>query len=559
MSEDKLKQYRKRVEALRKERTLYFDYWGELAENVLFTRGRFLAKGEDKKPKRNTKQFNNTPRRSARTLASGMMAGITSPARPWFKLAASIPGMNDRAAVKEWLHDVQQIMYRVLAQSNIYNQLHSLYAELGVFATGAMGLYQDPKTLVRAKTYTIGGYMLGAGANDIIDTFAREYTKTVNQVVEEFGLGNVSNWVRDKYNRSDYEIHVPITHIVQPNKGYKEGSPFSRNMMFESCYFEDGNSSGKQKGTDFLRKAGFNEFPILCPRWDVRDEQVYSDSCPAMDALGDCKGLQLGEKRYYQALDKVGNPALQGSANASSKLGGGPPHPGEFIGIEKGEETISTIYGNYAPRIDYIAENQREVENRIKETFYVDLFLMLANTDRRQITAREVAEKHEEKLLMLGPVLERLHNELLNPLINRLFNILQEGGYLPPPPPDLVNTEVSVEYVSVLAQAQQLVGLTSIERTVGFVAEITEIWPEARHKIDPMQTVDRYAQDSGVSPDVVRPDDEAIELAAAEAQARAQQAQMERSNTAMDTANKAAQAQQTSAGAADDMREAGLM
>jgi DNA-binding IscR family transcriptional regulator len=45
--------------------------------------------------------------------------------------------------------------------------------------------------------------------------------------------------------------------------------------------------------------------------------------------------------------------------------------------------------------------------------YYADLFLMLANDDRSNVTATEIAERHEEKLLMLGPVLERLHNEML--------------------------------------------------------------------------------------------------------------------------------------------------
>lgn len=554
---DKLTEYRKRVEALRTERTHYFDYWGELSDNILFHRGRFMLKGDNKKPKRNTRQYNNTPRRAARTLASGMMAGITSPARPWFKLAASIPDMNDRSAVKEWLHQVQVIMYRVLAQSNVYNQLHSLYSELGVFAVSPMGLFFDPRTIVRAKHYTTGGYMLAAGANDVIDTFAREYTKTVKQCVQEFGLSNVSRWVKDQYDKSNYETHVPITHIIQPNKDFKEGSPFSRNLRFESCYFEDGKGqSSDRRGTDFLRKAGFNEFPILAPRWDVRDEQVYSDSCPGMDALGDCKALQLGEKRMYQALDKLGNPPLQGSAAAVSKLDGGAPNPGESIALEKGEEAISSIYGNFAPRIDYIMQVQREVEQRINEAFYVDLFLLLSRTDRRQMTAREVAEKHEEKLLMLGPVLERLHNELLNPFINRIFNILQEQGLLPPPPQELIDTEVSVEYVSILAQAQQMVGLNSIERTVGFVAEMSNIWPEARHKIDAMQTVDRYANDAGVSPDVIRPDDEAMGMAEQERQARAAQAAAEQQNLQADSMQKGTAA---ASGAAATLRDAGLM
>ena len=36
---------------------------------------------------------------------------------------------------------------------------------------------------------------------------------------------------------------------------------------------------------------------------------------------------------------------------------------------------------------------------------------MMAESDRREITAREIDERHEEKMPVLGPVLERLHDD----------------------------------------------------------------------------------------------------------------------------------------------------
>ena len=106
-----------------------------------------------------------------------------------------------------------------------------------------MGIYFNPKTIVRAKHYTVGGYMLATGADDIVDTFVREYTKTVKQTVEEFGIDNVSNWVKEQYDKKNYQTDVPITHIIQPNAAYREDSPFAKNMRFESCYYEDGQNN----------------------------------------------------------------------------------------------------------------------------------------------------------------------------------------------------------------------------------------------------------------------------------------------------------------------------
>ena len=185
----KIQKYNKRLEQLRTERCYFMDYWGELADYHLTHRGRFLVK-RGKQPKRNTKQYNNTSRMAARTLASGMMAGITSPARPWFKLGTSDPDMAERKAIKDWLHAVEVLMYRVFSQSNTYNALHSLYSELGVFGTGAMGVYEDFDNVVRCKTYTAGSYMLGLGGDDSVDTFYREYCRTAGQLVKEFDNGS---------------------------------------------------------------------------------------------------------------------------------------------------------------------------------------------------------------------------------------------------------------------------------------------------------------------------------------------------------------------------------
>ena len=170
---------------------------------------------------------------------------------------------------------------------------------------------------------------------------------------------------------------------------------------------------------------------------------------------------------------------------------------------------------------------------------------MLANSDRRQITAREVAEKQEEKLLMLGPVLERLHNELLDPLIDRTFSILQKAGVLPPPPPELQGKKLGVEYISILAQAQRMVAVGGLERLTDYTISLAQIYPEARHKLDPLQLVDEYGAAMGVNPNVVRADDKAKEIIAQEQQAQMQAMQQEQAAAAAQTAKTASETSTT--------------
>jgi hypothetical protein len=528
-----IKSYNKRLEMMKSERSSFIPLYMELSDQLLTYRGRFLTDDVNDGKKRNTKMMNNKPRMSVRTLASGMMSGITSPARPWFQLGSGDPQLNEKVAVKNWLHEVQTIMYRVFSKSNLYNSLHTLYSEVGVFGTGAMGVYADFENVIHCVTYTVGAYSLGTNGKNRVDSFYREYQLTVSQLVKEFGIENCSHEVQDKWRNGNTEVWVPLVHIIEPNDDRDQMSPLSGNKAVRSVYYEKSRST-RDHADLFLRESGFDEFPIMAPRWNVTGEDIYGTDCPGMDALGDAKALQLGEKRKYTALDILVKPPLQGPQTLQGQVSNGGLAPGEIIWTDGQGAGLKSIY-DFRPDLNAMTALNQESEDRVARAFYEDLFLMIANSDRRQITAREIAEKQEEKLLMLGPVLERLHTELLDPLIDRTFNMLQNAGVLPQPPPELQDRELRVEYVSVLAQAQRMVAVSGLERTVGFAANLAQMWPEARHKIDPMQAIDEFSAAMGVNPRVVRPDDEAGEQVAAEQQAQAQQQASQQGASMADT------------------------
>lgn len=554
MARDK-KSYDKRMETLRSERSSYMDHWRELSDNHLAHRGRFLTSDRNKGHKRNTAQFNNTSRRATRTLASGMMAGITSPARPWFRLQTSDPILNQSAAVKEYLHDVEGMMREVFAQSNLYNVLYSLYSEFGVFATAAMGVFEDFENVVWFKSYTVGSYMFGLNGRSQVDTMYREYELTVAQLISEFGKENVSHNVRQLHEKGNSETWIKVVHVVEPNDDRDMTNPLAKHKKFRSVYYE--SASSKLEDNQFLRESGFDDFPILAPRWAVTGEDVYGVDCPGMTALGDVKALQLGERRMYQAIDKVSNPPMQAPSSLKNKMSG--IVAGEIIYVDDTSGGgIKSLY-DYRPDLNAMQAKINETEQRVEKTFYVDLFLMLANDSRSNVTAREISERHEEKLLMLGPVLEQLHTELLDPLIDRVFGIMQKSGILPVPPEELQDSELKVEYVSVLAQAQKMVAIGAIERGANFASSLAQVWPEARHKFNSLQAIDEYNDAMGVSPRITRSDDEVDAIMQQEQQAAQQQQQAEQAAMMGDMAKTASETDTEGQNALTDvMRMAGI-
>jgi len=524
IQESARKRMEKRYSALKKERQQGWDqHWRELAEQFAPRRGRFLWERANDGQKKHQSINNSNPPRALRILASGMMAGLTSPARPWFRLATPDPEMMEFGPVRDWLYQVEVRMREMFAKTNLYKALPGVYTELGAFGTGSLAALESNTSVMRFEPLTIGSYYLAQNDELAVDTLYRERRMTVRQLVTKFGKDNLSERVRAMINSNQFDQWVDVVHVIEPNKNRIYGKLDSQNMPFVSCWYEQGvNESDKDR---FLAKSGFNEFPIMAPRWETTGEDVYG-SCPAMLALGDAKELQFQMRRKAKAIDKHVDPPMVGDISIKGKrasLVAGDITYADFTktGGNAGFMPAYTI----KPELQALLLDINATEERINDTFYVNLFLMLAMSDRREMTATEVAERHEEKLLMLGPVLESLNDELLDPLIDRAFSIMLRNGLLPPPPEELMGVDLKVEYISILAQAQKMVALGSIDRLIAHVGNAAQADPSVLDKIDFDQTVDEYGEMLGTPPGVIRSDEDVAKLREERAR-QAQAAQM---------------------------------
>ncbi len=522
------KQYVKRIDGLKKERATWVPHWTEINEYIEPWAGRFPGGEKNSGAKKHGHIINSTASWAARTLDSGMMAGISSPSRPWFRLATPDPDLNEFGAVKAWLHVVESRVRLALARSNVYNGLHSVYGSLGRFGVAALHVEEDEEKGLRAYFFPVGSYCLANSSRQRVDTCARDRAMTVAQLAQKFGLEKCSLRVRDMYARGHMDAWVDVVHLVEPRRDYQPGKLGPEGKPWRSCWFEAGAS--EEEG--LLLEAGFDEFPIMAPRWTVTGEDVYGSS-PGMAALGDCKALQVLEKRKAQAVDKLVNPPMRAPWEMQNRGISLLPGAVNFGSGASASSVLSPAVEVNPHAVPAVEASIREHEGRIKTAFYADLWLALSMGDSPQMTAREVAERHEEKMLQLGPVMERLQDELLDPLIDRVFNILLRNGDLPPPPEELQGQELRVEYLSALAQAQKVMGKTAVDSLVGYVLNIAQAKPEVLDKLDVDQSVDEYANMLGVPPALVRSDEDVAAIREARAQQAAQQQQMEKAGAAV--------------------------
>lgn len=503
------------------ERESFMPHWRDLSDNVLPRRSRFTITERNKGDRRNKKIIDSTATLAARNLQAGMMSGLTSPARPWFALSTPDPSLSEFGPVKSWLDDVTRRMRTIFLKSNLYNALPILYGDEGVFGTSAMAILDDETDVIRAYTFPIGSYCLSQSSRYFVDTFLREYAMTVRQLVQQFGIENVSRRVKDMWDQGNYEVWIDVGHLIMPNEEFDPEKLSAKYKRFASVYWEAGNN----EHGGFLSESGFDEFPIMAPRWNLTGEDVYGHS-PGMDALGDVQQLQAMQRRMIQSVDKMVNPPMTAPTSMRNQKASLLPGDITYVDGQQGQAAFKPAHEVRMP-LQELSVLIQETQNRVKKCFYEDLFLMLANSDRRQITAREIEERHEEKLLMLGPVLERQNEDLLDPLIDRTFAIMLRKGLIPQAPQELQGMPLKVEYTSIMAQAQKMIATAGIERFVGFVGNLAAAKPDILDKIDLDQVVDEYGDMLGVPPKIVRPDDAVETIRQARAQAQEQQARMQ--------------------------------
>lgn len=531
---------------LKNERSSFDPQWRELSEYILPRRSRFLVTDRNRGERRNQKIINSTATLAARTLRSGMMGGITSPARPWFRLTTPDPGMSEFAPVKDWLSTVTTRMQTAFLRSNLYNALPIVYGDMGVFGSSCMFVEEDFDDVIRCYPFQVGSYMLATNSRLKVDVFMREFSMTVRQLIQMFGVRKESNgepdWskfslqIKTLWDSGQTETWIDVVHAILPNQEYRNDRLQSNFKRYKSCYYESGNMGGgtttnyltREDDGRFLRESGYDIFPVLAPRWEVGGEDVYGTDCPGMTSIGDIKALQKMERRGAQGLDKVVNPAMVGPSSlrtsAATLIAGGITYLDERDG-QKGFRPAHEV----RLELDKLLMAENRHEYRIQRAFYEDLFLMLANEDRSGVTAREVDEKHEEKLLALGPVLEQLNQDGLDPLIDLTFEVLNRQGAIPPPPKELEGQKLKVEYISIMAQAQKLAGISGLERFATFTANLVNITkdPTILDKVDTDELVDVYGDLTSIPPGIVRPDDEVEEIRAGRQKAQQAQAQAE--------------------------------
>ena len=533
--------------------TWWISNYSDLAKYILPRRSIWLTQSAGGLPSPNTMTrgleinqaiLDPTATFAVRICAGGLMSGLASPSRPWFKIIPAMRGQAVDDAGRQWLDSVEDVVYTVLARSNFYNAFAQECEDIVVYGTAVNIIYEDKKELIRCYTPCVGEYFLSSGATMRVDGLYRAFVMTVAQIVDFFGIDNCPAEIQKLWAEKGGAITTErlIAHSIEPNfdVGQKgKAGKVKGDFTWREVYWMYGT------GTPYpLSIRGFMDTPFTASRWSTQSNDAYGRS-PGMDILPDVRQLQVETSRKAEAIEKSVRPPLIGSAELmnqpTSKLPGHLTLLNGDVGPGKG---IRSIYEQPFD-LDHITRDIAEIQQRIKVGLFNDLFLLISQETPNQKTATEIQAKLTEKMQVIGPVIENLLSESLQPKLKRIFGILKRKGMITPPPDSMKGVPLDIQFVSILALAQKSASTGGIEALMRMVGELGQIHPEVLDIPDFDDVISEYSELLGNKQKLLKDPKAVAAIRQQRAQAQQKQQQAELMAHTADTAQKAAGAANT--------------
>lgn len=503
LSDSDLQRFRNRYKSLRDNRRTWEPDWKDIRDLTIPQIGKYLDGDSpsigNNGQNRFGKIFDGSPAYAFLVLASGMVSGNIPSSLKWFKLRIKNEQMMNSHDVKLWLEIVEEMIYGVFSSANFYSRGHTGFLQTAMYGTYCMGIFEDLKSIVSFQPLSIGTYYLSNGSDGEADTIYRDLYFTSAQLLEQFGKENLPETIVNELSLDQTETLYHVIHAVEPNDFRMKC--FGK-WKYRSVYYL--NRFDREEAV--LSVGGYERFPFVVLRWMVDTADAYGVASPGYMTLSDMKALNKLTKKSLRAVDLSVDPPLMADSSMQHERIFRDPGDISFVNLNGPSGSVQGLKPLYQVQYD-VSGNEAMKANtlqRIRQNCFVDLFLMMASVEKDKKTAYEVAKLYEEKQQVLGPVIENVQNAFLRPCIETVFSILTSYDMLPPPPDEIAEEPLEIEYISILAQAQKMGSLTNVMQFLQSFGAVAQLNPESLDKIDSDALVDVIADATGIPERILR-------------------------------------------------------
>ncbi len=465
------------------------------------------------------------------SLAASLQGNLTSPSQKWFDLRFRDPAIAENDKAMEWLEDTSNRIFEALQDSNFNIEIAESYIDLVGFGTTVLTEESTGKDDItweglNFQALPVREMFFEEDHKKGVRTLFRRIQMTAVQMVSQFGLEGVPQTIKDKYksNEAATTRHKVIFTIFPRDN--KQNADISKPLAAKERPF--GHKYILYTGAKTLgEEGGYYEMPAFVGRWRKVAGSRWGHS-PASVALADILTANQIIEAMLEAASKNIDPTTL--ANETALIGD--------LDLDRGSlNIVNDIDGirihEAGSRFDNSAFQLDRLQDQIRKAFYQD---QLELKDSPAMTATEVNARMEMIQRLIGPTFGRLQSDILDPLIQRSFNIMYRAGQLPDLPEGLEISEMDIEYTGPLPRAQRMETAQAIDRWVMGLAANADIFPEAIDLIDMDRAELFKARLMGVPAVAMRGKDEVEKLRAERAEAQQRQQAVAEATAAGDAA-----------------------
>lgn len=497
----------RRLDGLKAARSLFDRQWQDLAEFMRPGRADFTVTTRPGEP-RTRRIYDTTAIVALDMLTASLATLLVSPGSRWFGFEIDDPVASD-PAVRQWLQDRRDDVLGVLGDpgNGFYAQLHEVLRDLATFGTGVLfsqeAAHPDGSLGMRFEAVPLSEVYLAENHDGRVDTLFRPFRLTAAQARDRYGADAGPAVARDlaanrPEGRHDYlQVVLPGQAVTGQLR-----RPLAGDQRYASIVIDLARKT-------VLRQGGFFEFPYQVPRFEKLSQDAGYGRAPGTKALPSIRMINAIAQSVIRMSEKASNPTLfaphDGWAMAAGRLDLSPGAVNFHDGTLRQDTLFTEPQGQ---RPDMAMAFYKEVQNQINAFFLVPL--LRSPDDGAPRTAFEIAARQRERATQIGPVVHRLQQELLMPLIERLVAVLGRRGLFPPPPPAMAGHAAEIMFVSPMSRsAARANEAEAAANTVEFALKLAAADPSILDVIDTGAALRSLADAIGAPAAMLR-DDAAI-------------------------------------------------
>jgi len=419
----------KKREMLVTERAPWDNQFEVLAEYVYQRKVGFQSETAPGAFKNDGSINDSTAARALQAMTSALMGSLWKTGGRTFRLNQP-KYLPQNQANKEYYASLNEVVSKYMETEKAGFELafQENLDESAAFGTGSVGVFRgEYANPLIFKCWSLQSLRLSQSTDEFVDTLYFDEKPTVEQLVNTYGLENVSEGTKKKYNEEKSQLdRVHICIAIEPRtKEDQKDAPEAGNkaMPFATYHFEVENKH-------ILKESGYTELPSKPSRWYRLANEMYGRS-PAMDALPAITQINALKEAFVVGVEKKVEPPLfvmddgsLGAAAVDTSAGGLSVF--NMSGRMTGQSPVGVIFD--VGELQSIVAAIEQLRTEIMQHFLIDKLYDLNNKTRMTLGEAEI--RYDIRSDALSSVYSRIFNEQLTPIITRSVSILFEMGIL---------------------------------------------------------------------------------------------------------------------------------